>query len=219
MIIKYCHLNLNIILCLILLFPLTDGKSNEIIGSTKSTDYFVEKHSLPNDSLFSQQWGLHNENGADIQMLEAWEIEPGDPDVIMAIIDMGFDANHQDLQQNIWQNPGEIQNNGIDDDQNGYVDDIIGYMLGSMENRINIGFFVVGDGDRPENRGEISGYGSRLKFDDIWESLRVNETGATTIGNNNLEIEIDPEKPFFKKSVNVIYIPLSRMLWKSELSQ
>jgi len=127
--VRYCHLNLNIIICLILFFPLTDGKSNESIEPTKSTDYFVEKHSLPNDSLFSKQWGLYNANadGADIQMLDAWEIEPGDPDVIVAIIDMGFDVNHQDLQQNIWQNPGEIQNNGIDDDQNGYVDDIIGW--------------------------------------------------------------------------------------------
>ena len=94
-----------------------------------------------------------------------------------------------------------------------------GYVLGGMENRINIDFSVVGDGDRPESRGEISGYGSELKFDDIWESLRVNETGAAGIGNNNLEIEIDPEKHFFNKPLNVIYIPMSRMLWKSEPPQ
>ena len=99
------------------------------------------------------------------------------------------------------------------------IDNGFAYLLGGMENRINIGFFVVGDGDHPENRGEISGYGSNLKFDDIWEPLRVNETGAVTIENNNLEIEIDSEKHFFKKPVNVIYIPMSRMLWKSEPSQ
>ena len=83
----------------------------------------------PNDSLFSQQWGLYNLQtiGADINMLEAWDIEPGDPSVIVAIIDMGFDVTHSDLQNNIWHNPGEIADNGIDDDQNGYVDDIIGW--------------------------------------------------------------------------------------------
>jgi len=101
-------------------------------------------------------------------------------------------------------------------DYSATIDNGFGYVLGSVKNKINIDFFVVGDGDRPENRGEISGYGGNLKFNDIWDSLRVNETGAATIGNNNLEIEIDPEKRFFKKPVNVIYIPMSRMLWKSE---
>jgi subtilisin family serine protease len=83
----------------------------------------------PNDSLFSQQWSLNNlqTGDADIHMLEAWDIEPGNPDVIVAIIDMGFDVTHSDLQNNIWQNPGEIPNNGIDDDRNGYIDDIIGW--------------------------------------------------------------------------------------------
>jgi len=83
----------------------------------------------PNDSLFSQQWGLNNLNSseADINMLEAWDIEPGDPNVVVAVIDMGFDVTHSDLQNNIWKNPGEIPENGIDDDQNGYIDDIIGW--------------------------------------------------------------------------------------------
>ncbi|MFH2066324.1 MAG: S8 family peptidase [Pseudomonadota bacterium] len=83
----------------------------------------------PNDSLFSQQWGLNNINtlDADINILEAWDIEPGDPNVIVAIIDMGFDLTHSDLQNNLWKNPGEIPENGIDDDRNGYIDDIIGW--------------------------------------------------------------------------------------------
>jgi subtilisin family serine protease len=89
----------------------------------------VISQEAPNDSLFSQQWGLNNLNTseADINMLEAWDIEPGDPNVIVAVIDMGFDVTHSDLQNNIWKNPGEIPENGIDDDQNGYIDDIIGW--------------------------------------------------------------------------------------------
>ncbi len=89
--------------------------------------------SLPTDVYFPDQWHLKNNGNrsgvkdADLQMEAAWEVESGDPSVIIAIIDMGFDAKHEDLQENIWNNPGEIPDNGIDDDHNGYVDDIIGW--------------------------------------------------------------------------------------------
>ncbi|MBQ0010492.1 MAG: S8 family serine peptidase [Ruminococcus sp.] len=51
----------------------------------------------------------------------------GSPDVIVAVIDTGVDYNHIDLNRNIWRNPGEIPNNGIDDDGNGYIDDVYGW--------------------------------------------------------------------------------------------
>ncbi len=89
--------------------------------------------SLPNDYYFFEQWSLCNTNvlgstdNAHLHMKEAWEVESGDPNMIIAVIDMGFDVGHEDLQRNIWRNPGEIPENGIDDDDNGYVDDIIGW--------------------------------------------------------------------------------------------
>ena len=51
----------------------------------------------------------------------------GSPDVVVAVIDTGVDYNHIDLRNNIWTNSGEIPNNGIDDDGNGYVDDVHGW--------------------------------------------------------------------------------------------
>jgi subtilisin family serine protease len=93
---------------------------------------------FPNDANFSKQWGLHNTGqmilnnisgtpDADIDAPEAWDIETGSPDVVIAIIDSGIDYTHPDLAANIWNNTDEIPGNGIDDDHNGYIDDIRGW--------------------------------------------------------------------------------------------
>jgi subtilisin family serine protease len=87
----------------------------------------------PNDPSFSSLWGLNNEGqtggalNADIDALEAWDVTTGSSDVIVAVIDTGIDYTHLDLAGNMWTNSGEIAGNGIDDDGNGYVDDIYGY--------------------------------------------------------------------------------------------
>ena len=92
-------------------------------------NYFTNTQDVPSDRLFNRQWSLDNpdQSNTDISILEAWGIESGSPDIIVAVIDMGFDMSHEDLQENIWKNPGEIPNNGVDDDANGYVDDIVGW--------------------------------------------------------------------------------------------
>jgi len=84
---------------------------------------------------------------------------------------------------------------------------------------INVAFYVVGDAHRADNQDVIGGYdGEGFGFKDIWDALRVNEQGAPNIGNNNLEIAItDAEKNFFSKPIDVVYIPMSRMLWKDKL--
>ena len=81
----------------------------------------------PNDLFFGMQWALHQENDHDIDAPEAWDIERGSDDVIIAIIDTGVDWNHPDLCDNIWINEDEIPDNGRDDDDNGYVDDVRGW--------------------------------------------------------------------------------------------
>jgi subtilisin family serine protease len=101
-----------------------------------------EYYGIPNDENFSKQWYLHNtgqvflnHNGrnysgnpdADIDATEAWDIEKGNPDVVIAILDSGIDYTHPDLIDNIWNNIDEIPDNGIDDDNNGYIDDIMGW--------------------------------------------------------------------------------------------
>ena len=88
---------------------------------------------VPNDPLFKDLWGLHNtgQSGVadtDIDAPEAWESSVGGPyTMTVAVIDTGIDYTHEDLVSNMWVNPGEIPGNGIDDDGNGYVDDIHGY--------------------------------------------------------------------------------------------
>lgn len=90
----------------------------------------------PNDPLFSQQWGLNNtgQNGglpdADIDAPEAWDLTTGGltlkgDSMVIAVIDQGTDLSHPDLI--LWKNKQEIPNNGLDDDQNGYIDDYDGW--------------------------------------------------------------------------------------------
>lgn len=81
----------------------------------------------PDDPGFDAQWGLQSPTGPDINALQAWEITTGSPSVIVAVIDSGIDASHPDLQGQLWVNPAEIAGNGIDDDQNGMVDDVHGW--------------------------------------------------------------------------------------------
>src|SRR5262249_60196138 len=58
---------------------------------------------------------------------EGWDLEQGDSWIVLAIVDTGVLWSHPDLAANIWRNPGEIPGNGIDDDHNGYVDDVRGW--------------------------------------------------------------------------------------------
>ncbi|KID54954.1 peptidase S8 [Pseudoalteromonas luteoviolacea] len=95
-------------------------------------NYMVKAMAIPDDSLFDQLWGLNNTgqtggtNDADINAPEAWDISVGSRDVIVGVIDTGVDYTHPDLTANMWINPGEIAGDGIDNDGNGYVDDVYG---------------------------------------------------------------------------------------------
>ena len=97
-------------------------------------DYQVKAFAtIPNDARFSELWGMHNTGqtggtpDADIDAPEAWALNTGNRQVVVAVIDTGVDYTHPDLTNNIWTNPGEIPGNGIDDDGNGFVDDVHGY--------------------------------------------------------------------------------------------
>ncbi len=108
------------------------------------------KYRYPNDPLFTQQWSLFNKgdlNGgfdADIDILEVWQTTTGGltnsgDTIVVAVLDSGINLDHPDLQGNIWTNKHEIPNNGLDDDDNGYIDDYYGWNFKRQNNDITNG--------------------------------------------------------------------------------
>lgn len=91
----------------------------------------------PNDPRYAEQWfhdntgqvfsGIPGVPGEDIDSTDAWDISTGSSGVIAVDMDTGVDLTHPDLVDNLWQNPGEIADNGIDDDGNGFIDDVFGW--------------------------------------------------------------------------------------------
>ncbi|MDP2176146.1 MAG: S8 family serine peptidase [Bacteroidota bacterium] len=106
-------------------------------------DFVGSGDAIPNDQFYSRQWGLKNDGtfslspstaGADIEMEKAWDIEQGDSNIIVAVIDAGVRLNHPEFDGRIWKNYNEIPNNGIDDDGNGRIDDIQGWDFANSDN-------------------------------------------------------------------------------------
>ena len=118
-----------------------------IAASLNYRRYLCAAAVYPDDPDFSGLWGLDNTGqsggtaGADISAPEAWSVTTGSSSLVIADIDSGVAYDHPDLAANMWHNPGEIPANGIDDDGNGYVDDVYGIDA------------VNGDSDPHDDRG------------------------------------------------------------------
>ncbi len=96
-----------------------------------------------NDPLIDLQWQLNNTGqtggtpGASVHAFGAWNQGVTGTGVVVAIIDSGVELDHPDLQPNLYANPGEIPNNGIDDEGNGYIDDVYGWDFFDDDNDAN----------------------------------------------------------------------------------
>lgn len=115
----------------------------------------LDATTIPNDPLFLNLWGLNNLGGifvglfdADIDAPEAWNAFQGTSNMVVADIDTGMDMAHEDLAANLYTNPGEIPGNGIDDDGNGYIDDVHGWD------------FVHNDNDPSDTNAACNGHGT-----------------------------------------------------------
>ena len=122
--------------------PLIEATEFNYIRQTQASEI------IPNDPRFEEQWNL-----SLIDMPGAWAIEKGDPEVIIAVVDTGFDYTHEDLASQTWVNAGEIPDNGIDDDNNGYIDDVNGWDFSEPPKSDGNGKSQNGDNDPIDESG------------------------------------------------------------------
>lgn len=113
--------------------PVYKKRNNQFQEKVSSDSISGTLPRATNDPRFPLQWHFNNSGdywrppGIDIDLLYAWELETGNSDVVVAVIDGGIDTSHPDLIANMWRNEDEIPSNKIDDDGNGYIDDVHGY--------------------------------------------------------------------------------------------
>ncbi len=139
--------------------PMT--KAGDVVSSLDDIEYveFVPKamakeFSYPfNDPRLPQQWHYQNPGGkaqwaegCDVNAFNAWTVEVGKPEVIVAVNDLGVDYLHEDLQPNMWVNEAELNGKpGEDDDNNGYADDVYGYSFMTYDGKVPVGRIEPGD--------------------------------------------------------------------------
>lgn len=152
---------------------------NEILYISENRKVTLRK--TPNDDFYTMQWQYANYGtnsngviGADIKAEQAWDITTGGKtvngdDIVVAIIDDGFDTDHEDIIENLWENNLEIKNDGIDNDTNGYIDDINGWNIdnnnGNINNNRSHGTQVTGIvGARGNNEIGVTGVNWNVKM-------------------------------------------------------
>ena len=164
-------------------------------------DYAVSIQVQPNDPSFGSLWGLHNvgQTGgtidADMDVVEAWDVTVGSGQTIVAVIDTGVDYTHEDLAANMWVNGDEIPGDGIDNDGNGYVDDIYGYDFANNDpdpmDDHNHGTHVAGTiGAVGDNGIGLTGVNWNVQIMAL-KFLRANGNGNISAAISALEYAVD----------------------------
>jgi len=146
-------------------------------------DAVVDVAVVPSDTRFSEQYGMQK-----IDAPKAWNLATGSRDVVVGVIDTGIDIHHPDLRANLWVNPGEIVDNGIDDDGNGYVDDIYGMSAadgsGDPSDDYGHGSHCAGViGAVGDNRRGVTGINWRVRL----MAMRFLNSGGTGIYSEAVE--------------------------------
>lgn len=159
-------------------------------------NYVLHGALVPNDSLFAQQWALHNTGqtggtaGADLHAPPAWDLSTGSASVLIGVLDSGMEMEHPELVGNLWLNVDESRGiQGDDDDVNGYVDDLHGFdfvnMDGNPEDDGNHGTLVTGAiAATGDNHVGIAGvtWHSQLVVIKVLNSVGEGDVGAALAG-------------------------------------
>ena len=126
------------------------GRSLELGTARKSKSGLIESNVIMNDPAMSQKWGLQK-----MQAKKAWDVSQGSRDITIAVIDTGIDINHKDLKKNLWINRGEYgidpktgknrATDGIDNDQNGCIDDVHGIAIMASQFGYKVGICIYSD--------------------------------------------------------------------------
>lgn len=128
--------------------------SRKAITAEKSRHYKFQNPQIPNDPYFNQQYALNL-----LRFIDAWQHNTGSNNIVVGIVDSGIDYNHEDLYDRIWINQGEIPDSGFDDDNNGFIDDYIGW------NFVSAGPDEVYPGETPgpsNDPMDFSGHGTAI---------------------------------------------------------
>ena len=152
---------------------------------------FLAPDVIPDDPHYAGQWNLPR-----IEAPAAWDITTGSSEVVIAFVDSGVDLDHPELRDKIWTNPGEILGNGIDDDGNGYVDDVHGWDFvnwhGEPQDDHWHGTFVSSIAAAMTNNGDgMAGvsWGAKIMpvkaMDEEFDSRTWNLTGAIQYAADN----------------------------------
>lgn len=182
-----------------------DLEKSEVISKTDKVEN--EPSALFNDPAIKQAWGLKKSDAA-----RAWKVTKGSKSKIVAVIDTGADVNHEDLSENIWVNPGETgldakgrnkATNGIDDDNNGYVDDVHGWNFVSNNNDLTDnhghGTHIAGIiGAVAENKKGISGIAPEVSL------MIIKYYDPKVPSTDNLKNTINSIKYAVKMGANII---------------
>ncbi len=127
---------------------LEELKRSEDVITAQFNHKIEERATIPNDNRFIEQWMWLNTGqsggsvGADISLTQAWDFTTGGvtssgDTIVVAVLDSGVDLDHLDLWPNVWSNNGEIPGDGIDNDGNGFVDDVYGWNFSTESNEVN----------------------------------------------------------------------------------
>ena len=157
---------------------------NEVAATRSGSEPF-------NDPMLPLQWGLHNTGsaeifstayaGADINAYEAWEYATGNTKVVVAVVDEGVKYTHPDLAANMWTNAAELNGvEGVDDDGNGYVDDIYG--LNTIEQNGNISWNNIRYDAEGKYTGDV-GHGTHVAG--IIAAVNNNGEGISSIAGGS----------------------------------